>query len=446
MLQIKDRQDRLFIGVIALVHVAFFLMALCYTRIYMGDSYEYIYEALNIKSRFFFYSGNAVLPIDAEYMTQRQPGYPLFLLLVYLFTTNNWLVLVLQNLLSMLNIYYCRSLIQKIGYEKRHDWLLLLLVIGYPSQFINANTIDPDILLQSFTLLYAGSYIRLLQSKDIRFAVHLSVALIAGFMVKPVLYPFAIVHVALVLIPAIAWKIKMQRPLLLALIPILAVLLYNYSNYTRTGKFHFSSNQAFNAVYYFNNYYSSRYGVAYADSFLSAERQLIAEQPSFPDRYDLANAEGKRLLRANMLPYTWFHLRRSARIFIEPGKAEIDLFSGKLTYGQLYSKQPAGFYVTLKKDGIKGLGNYIRTNATLPLIALILLLNCLRTIGLLLFLRCRNVALPVRIFIFTLLAYFAIAAGPIANTRYFLPVSLLSIGCAAIGAGRSRWLSGKQTL
>ncbi|MFI5196843.1 MAG: hypothetical protein ACHQD8_07115, partial [Chitinophagales bacterium] len=78
-----NRQDKWFISIIMLVHILFFLLACSYKRIYMGDSFEYIYEALNIKNLFFFYSGNPVMPIMPEYMTQRQPLYPLFLMLVY---------------------------------------------------------------------------------------------------------------------------------------------------------------------------------------------------------------------------------------------------------------------------------------------------------------------------------------------------------------------------
>src|ERR1700733_3832924 len=144
-----DRRDKIFISIIALVHVAFFLMACRFTRIYMGDSFEYIYEALNMKRYFFFYSGNPAMPIMPEYMTQRQPLYPLFLLGVYLFTVNNWIVVVLQNLLSVAKIYYPRNVSLKIGYRKKQDWLLLLFVIACPAQFINANTVAPDILLQA---------------------------------------------------------------------------------------------------------------------------------------------------------------------------------------------------------------------------------------------------------------------------------------------------------
>src|SRR3954467_8974841 len=96
-----SREDKIFIGIIVLVHAIFFLLACNYQRIYMGDSFEYIYEALNVKRYLFFYSGNPAMPISPEYMTQRQPLYPLFLLSVYMLTINNWIVIVLQNLLSI---------------------------------------------------------------------------------------------------------------------------------------------------------------------------------------------------------------------------------------------------------------------------------------------------------------------------------------------------------
>src|ERR1035438_6064954 len=113
------RQDKIFIGIIVLVHTVFFLLACSYKRIYMGDSFEYIYEALNIKRYFFFYSGNPAMPIIPEYMTQRQPLYPLFLLAVYLFSVNNWIVLALQNLVSVVNIYYVRQVFTGMGYQKK---------------------------------------------------------------------------------------------------------------------------------------------------------------------------------------------------------------------------------------------------------------------------------------------------------------------------------------
>jgi len=428
-----DRQDKVFIGIVVLVHIVFFLMACHYTRIYMGDSFEYIYEALNIKDISFFYSGSPVLPITPEYMTQRQPLYPLFLMTVYLFTVNNWIVIVLQNILSVINIWYARSVFLSIGYQKKYDWLLLLLIIAYPAQFINANTIAPDILLQTFTLLYFGGFIALVKKKDTKYAVWMSLALIAGFMVKPVLYPFVVLHAVIVIIACKKNQVKMQRPVIIAIVPLLAVFAYSSFNYSRTDKFHFTSNQAQNAIYYYYSYLSCKQGEDSAARFLQKEKQNVAYFTEFKDRYDYANNKGAELIKAHFGSYLLFHLKQSGRILIEPGKAEIDLFTGALTYGSLYRREQTGFYYTFKHKGLAGMGEYFSNNKSMPFVILILLFNCFRLLGMILFFFNKKINGFVRVFILVMVAYFALIAGPIANTRYFLPVSLIVIGAAVMG-------------
>jgi hypothetical protein len=366
-------------------------------------------------------------------MTQRQPLYPLFLLGVYLFTVNNWIVLVLQNALSVFNIWYARKTMHQLGYDKRYDWLLLLLIIAWPAQFINANTIAPDILLQTCTLLYFANFIYFFQRKNLKYTGWMSLALVAGLLVKPVLYPFALVHVVIVIAVAASQKVRMQRPMLIALFPLCAVLLYNFWNYTRTDKFHFTSNQSFNAIYYFYPYLVEKNGADSAGKFLKAERKAYDEIPEYKDRYDYANEQGVALLKQNFVPYMAFHLKNSARMLIEPGKAEMDLFTGKLTYGRLYSKEQTGFFATLKTKGPGGMGGYLRNNSSMPFVLLVLLFNCVRLLGLAWFLLSRKVPWQVRCFIFIFIGYFAVAAGPIANTRYFLPVSLIAMGCSVLG-------------
>ena len=428
-----DKKDKIFIGIIALVHLLWFLLACRWTRIYMGDSMEYIYEALNIKRYYFFYSGNPAMPISPEYMTQRQPLYPLFLLGVYLFTINNWVVLAFQNLVSIANIYYARKVFVSLGYQKKYDWLLLVFIIAYPAQFINANTIAPDILLQSFTLLYLGNFVAFWQEKNLKYAGSMSLALVGGLMVKPVLYPFIWVHVVVVIICTLLLEVKMQRPLLIAIFPLCMVLMYSFWNYERTGKFHFTSNQSFNAIYYFYPYLSHKAGADSANKFLQKERKDYNEIQDYKDRYDFANEQGAALLKQNFFPYMAYHLMNSARIFIEPGKAEMDLFTGRLTYGRLYSKEQTGFYSILKNEGWHGLGAYLYRNPSMPFVILVLIFNCLRLLGLLWFFLNRKIPWSIRAFIFILVGYFALAAGPIANTRYFLPVSLIVIGCSVLG-------------
>jgi hypothetical protein len=437
------RKNLRFLLFLILVHGIFFAIALIYKRIYMGDSFEYVYQALNIKDHFWFYSGNPALPAEAEYLTIRPPLYSICLMLVYLFTVNNWVVIFLQNLLSIFNILYLRDTIRKVGYKRRYDYILMAFVMLYPSQFINANTIAPDILLQTCVVFYFRYFILLITEKKWRHAYWMSLALITGFLVKPVLYPFTLVHCIIILLLAAYMRYGVKRSSLAAVLPVCVLLLCIGINLQRTGKAHYSSNQAFNAIYYYYFYFSDKEGVDKADVFLDAERSKIAAMPAFADRYDYANQRGMQLLKDNFVPYMGYHIKHSARLLIDPGKAEWDMFTGSLTLGRLYnSKAQTGFYATMKRDGIAGLGAYISRNPSFAPIMIVLFFNLLRLLGLLLFITNRRFSWRIRLFVFCFIGYFAITTGPIANPRYFIPVSLIAIGCATMGY--QQLLSGRK--
>jgi hypothetical protein len=286
--------------------------------------------------------------------------------------------------------------------------------------------------------LYFGNFVALLQGRQPKHAIYMSVALMGGMLVKPVLYPFAVPHIFILIAVGIHHKVLLQRTVVVAMMPLVAVLLYNYWNYTRTDKFHFTSNQAFNASYYYYPFISQREGIDSANRYLRYERAEYAVIPEYKDRYDYANDRGKELLKHNLFPYMLFHLKNSARMLVEPGKAEMDLFTGKLTYGKLYSKEQTGFYATWKSKGLTGMSEYVRSNPSLAFVVIVFLFNCVRLVGFLLFFRNVNVHWIVRIFTGVLVVYFVVAAGPIGNTRYFLPVSLIVAGCAVLGFKRQK--------
>jgi len=428
-----DKHDRTFIGVLLGAHLVFFLLACRFGRIYMGDSFEYIYEAFNIKDLGISYSGNPVLPIDPAHLTQRQPLYPLFLLAVYTIVVNNWVVIGLQCLLSVFNIWLVRRLLLCLGFSKKYDGWLLMLMLTYPAQMINACTIAPDILLQTFTVLYAYAAIRFTFTPATKYVVLMSIALIAGFMVKPVLFPFVFIHLVWVIWAAYKKGVKVQRPLVIALVPLCAALLYANINSSRTGKYHFSSNTAFNALFYNYKYIGATSGEDSATRFLHSERARLDQIMPYSAQYDASVSGGLTLLKQHLLGYTAYHLRKSAFIFVDPGKAETDLFTGKLTYGQLYSRTPTGFWETVKNKGISGLIAYCGQNPSILWAALVFFFNVLRVWGFVLFLRLRQYTPLLRWFMAGYCLYFALLAGPIENTRYFLPVSLLFAGCSVLG-------------
>lgn len=436
MKKLIGKKDLKFILFLIFVHAIFFTMALLYKRIYNGDSFEYVYMALNIKEKGWFYSGNPALPVVTEYLTLRPPVYPAILLLVYAFVINNWVVIVLQNIVSILNILMLRRTMRVLGYKRKYDYIFLALVMLYPAQFIHANTIAPDIILQTCTLLYFHQFVMLVKEKDWKYAFFMSITLIVGFMVKPVLYPFSWVHCILLLAIATKFKLGLLRFSVISVVPIVALMLYMSWNHARTGKTHFSSTQSFNAIYYYYFYFSDKNGMGEAKVFLHQEREKLDSIPVFKDRYDYANEKGMSLLKANFLPYMSYHLMHSARLLVNPGKGEMDLFIGRETLGGLYTAPNESFGAAIKKNGVNGLNQYVRANPTLALAVIVALFNFLRLIGLAIFLFNRKTSIWIRLFVAGFICYFVITAGPIENTRYFIPVSLIAIGAAALGFQR----------
>ncbi len=425
--------DLRFLVALLVVHAVFFMMALHYKRIYNGDSAEYIYMALNIRDKFWFYCGNPVLPVNPEYLTLRPFGYPMLLAGIYLFAVNNWVVLVLQNILSIYNICYLRATLNLMGYRKRYDWLLLAFTLLYPPQFINADTIAPDIVLQTCVLVYFRHFILQMEAKGWRHALWATAALTAGILVKPVMYPYAYLHCLLILIMAYRQR-ELFRPFVAAVFAIVVVMAYGAWNYERTGKLHYTSTQSFNAIFYHYKYYTHTQGLDSATRFLEHERAEIAKIPVFKDRYDYANKRGMELMKENFWPYTVFHTRFALWIPLAPGKGDLDLFLGRLTLGRLYNaKQPPGLFYSVMNDGAKGLQRYVYANPTFPIAAVVLVFNFLRLLGMILFVFCRRIKWQVRLFGVLFISYFIFTAGPIANTRYFIPVSLIAIGFAVIG-------------
>lgn len=428
------KNSLVFIVAIVLLQAVFFFIALQCGHIYNGDSFEYIQEAINIKEQFFFYSGHRALPLSPEYMTLRTPGYPLFLLAVYLIGINNWVVLFLQNLVCLFNILYCRQTLKLLGYQPKYDGWLVLFLLFFPSQFVYTNLVAPDILLQTCTLVYFRYAVLFLKERHSKYTWYMAAALSAGLFIKPVLYPFAGIHLLMVLIYGLVYKnIELKHVFVAALLPVICIGLYSYGNKIRTGKFHFSSIQSFNAIFYYQRYFSDKVNVEQGDAFIEQERSDIAKLPRFADRYDKANARGMELLRSNFVPYISYHLGKSCMFFLETGRGELDEFTGRSTLGKLYSGKSKKFITVIRESNSKELIHYLKNN-TVVLFALgILFMNILKIIGMLLFFIKAPVQPVVKWFTALFIVYFALITGPISNAHYVLPISLIGMCCSITG-------------
>lgn len=432
-MQIKPtRSDVRFFLSLMVVHAVYFFVATQYKCIYNGDSLEYINMSLNF-NRGWFYSGSYFQPLDPMYFTLRPPGYPAFLWLIYVFGINNWVVLLLQNLLSIFNILYLRSTLRMIGYTRKYDWLLMAFVILFPSQFINSNLIQPELLLQTCVLIYFHHLLKLVNNEGWSNAIFMSLSLVAGMMMKPVWYPFVFLHFAIVMIVAARNGNGRIRSSFGAILPIIVVVTYSYWNGSRTGKIHFSSIQSINALLYNQSYYiRAVHGADSAQRFYDAELTKSMAITNFPERYDYQSGKALRLLKDAFVPYTVFHIKKSLTMLIDPGKGEIDLFTAQTNLQQIYNPSKRPFLEVMKSDGLRGVKTYISTNPSSPIAILILLFNIIRTVGLFLFFYSKRISSKYKWGVAVLLVYFVFITGPVAYARYLMPVSLIIMGCAAL--------------
>ncbi len=413
---------------IILLHILWFATSLFWKNYYNGDSYEYTYLAENI-TKCFYYSGNPALPLEEFRLSLRTPVYALFIMLFYsLFGYNTLIILLAQNVLSILSCWLAYTFFQKKRATLRFTWVYWILTAMYPAQFFFADMLAPDILLQFFLILYFRDLISYLQEKTGKKMALMSIWLLLATLTKPVVYPYLLFHLLFAVIESI--RIRKVALFLLGALPLMAMLGYGAWNQKRTGLFHISSIQSINLLEYnVHLFLTSKQGKPYADSFLSAEKEHIYKLSSLEERYIYASQKAKEIIFRDLPGYTTFHLRESMRFFIEPGKSELDLFTGYLGYD---FKSKENFRDAYHNDGLKGAFRYLIKYPLLPVILLVVLFNFIRFIGFILFLFSSKIPVVLRLLAGIFVFYFALVTGPVANTRYFLPVLLILNSCCLV--------------
>lgn len=426
---IKSNKTTLII-IIILLHLLWFAGGMCWKHFYNGDSYEYIYLAENIKHGW-YYGANPAIPVNDYNLSARPPVYALLLLISYsLFGMHNLPIFILQNILSVFSCCLILDTFQRLYPGTKRNWLYVLFLAFYPAQQYFATMLLPDYLLQCFLMLYFRQLTFSIPQPNLKRIMWMSFWLILATLTKPIVYPFLILH----LLYALWYSYKMRKALLLlaGMIPLLSLIGYGFWNKSRTGLYHISSVQTHNLIdYNLHNFLNYKYGAAYGDSTIQAINLQIQAKPDLKEKYEFADKEGKRILKDHAASYAFYHLKESIRFFIEPGKSELDLYTGYLSY--YFNPDAPNFYKEFKKDGMKGGIRYLQSYPYLPLLLLVVLFNILRVIGWGLFLYNKRFSISLKLLSGIYILYFAAVTGPVANTRYFLPVLLILSSLSALG-------------
>ncbi|MDX5321750.1 MAG: hypothetical protein LPK45_11475, partial [Bacteroidota bacterium] len=145
--------QRKFLYGLLLLHGLFYLLALVLGGTKIADSYDYLYQAENLRESGSFYAWNMEEPIKPDYHTKRTPGYAVML---YLTGSMEWLILLLQHALSILVWYLVYRVLLRLKLpHKVAGGLILGLLLLQSNTLIYANSVLSEI---PFQLALVGGF------------------------------------------------------------------------------------------------------------------------------------------------------------------------------------------------------------------------------------------------------------------------------------------------
>lgn len=422
-----------FLLLIIIAHLLCFVGALVWGNIYNGDSQEYFSLANNLKHGI-YYAADASKPIDPFYISLRTPLYSYFILIIEsVFGKHDWIILIFQNIISIFNCFFALKIFQGFCVAK-YQWIYWMLIITYPAQMLFANMIVPDILLQTFIILYVKDLFRFLDKHRLKECMLTSLWLMLAFLVKPVIYFFIIVHIVIVLYILIKDQLN-KRLLFIAMLPLIMTVCYGFYMKSLTGFYHITGLQPHNFItIQLLQLHEKKYGSKKALEINDSIRNELSKEKTFKDWYQKTDELCIDTFKANFGLYTSNYFSKTLRYFVEPGKGEIDLFTGHNSYDNIFSHHSESFYTKIEKNGWRGGIDYLKNYPWLPLIIIIVFFNIVRLLGFILFVFDKKINWKYRTCVFLIVLYFAAITGPLSNfTRYYLPVLGITSGAAMVG-------------
>jgi hypothetical protein len=402
------------------------------------DSGRYLQAAQNVWEHGQLYArawpGSAPQGKGVQEFTIRTPGYPLVVLGLGGMVAPPVILLLVQNLLSLLVIGLVLNWWLRWGRPTAKQWLWAVGgILTFPAQFIYPNAVMSEAVLQAMIMAMLVAAVLYIDQKKERYAAGFVAALVLALLIKPVFYPMGIAVTGAGLIAA--WWRRRTGLAALALVPVLVVGLYMSWNAQRTGYFHFSSITDINLLHY------NAAGVMRQLGGSEAEEQWVAGvlaeangKKDFATRQQVIQARAGAVIRAHPMVYARQHLLGMATFFLDPGRFDVSEFLG------LEAPPGGGLLAQLRAGGL------LRTLRNLPVgllgwLGLVVAANAGR-----LWLAWRGFrrlgqAAPVwrkgRWVVVGLLLYVAVLTGPLGAARFLVPVWPLLLGLALAGLRRN---------
>lgn len=449
---LKNKQDSLFFITLVIIQLIYFFTTLFYHNynpflkesFFIPDTYQYIMQAKNIVDDGIFYSANLKQDIDLNYYSLRPPIYSLFLAIFYIIKAPLFVILIAQNIISLFSVLIVRNTLLKFNYNKKFDLLFIILLIFTPSHFIYANTLLTEVVFQFFLVLIFRFALIYFKTKERKYILYYITFLILSAYTKPVMYLFVVP--SFIYFAYISVKIKKWYPLLINIVPIIAILFIYQWNFKRTGYFHYSSIQTINLVNYNTHLFLlNKKGETYADNIIDDIHKKSKKIDNYKEKMLFLNSSATSILKNNFVDYTLFHLKGSFYMLFDPGRYDLTTFFNINT--KYNSKQ--GVLYNLNKNGFKGVVKFLLKKyqiSFLLIMSLIIVFNIIKLLSLSFFFSNKRIDNNLKFISFFIIGYIVILAGPVGASRYLMPLSPIIIGIILIDNYFIKIISKKRIL
>ncbi len=414
---------RLFLFLLITLHALFFTWALYQGSYMIPDSFDYRYQAQNIRQHGAFYAWNWEEPVKMDYFTKRTPGYGFVLAAL---NAKEWLLLLLQNLLSILLFLLLHNQLVRRGLSVNKAGILLLLALLFQSnQLIYANTLISEVIFQ--LLVFCGFLALLSELEKPRASLlYAGSALFAlALLVKPVLI-FWSLPLALWIIGRCVFTGNRKALPSILLMP-LVVFIWSYRNEQLTGYFHYTAISTVNLKDYNTRLLlESMHGPEKADSVITGINRMADGMADYGQRCHFIQDTCKEILKSDWKGYLKIHAKGMVAMLMDPGRFDAVNFLA-------LPDSDGGLMYLLARGDVKGILQVISKQEA-P-VTVFFFLNFLGSVVLLILAlvglwKWRKDYLAV-LLIILLAGYFLALTGPVGTARYksaLLPLLLLLAG------------------
>ncbi|MCC6817870.1 MAG: hypothetical protein IT245_03135 [Bacteroidia bacterium] len=405
---------KLFWIILAMFHGLFFIKQVFFNNSLIQDSVEYLFAADNLIQKGTLYAWNMNFAFNADWLTKRPFLYPSILVMAKTLSGGSsflffFLIYLVQNLLSLNTIRLCLNIADKYNPLFSRTKVLLFLLFSI-SQVIYANLIMCEIWLQA--ALFGIAYLLIMKEDSIYKYLYISLLIIAGMALKPVLMPAAFLF-PIALIIYYRKQIKWLY-LTISILPIIFAISYSLVNKQRTGYAQYSSISTINLLHY-NSYVMlmNEYGTTIADSLID-NIKINTRGMSYAQKQQYIEENCKTLIKDHLSQYTYLHLRGIAFALFDPGRFDITQFFNLPHEGNLiYQTNQNGLMSKLLKILMNPLGIVLLS---------IFVFNLFRFLRICLFIAHKGYTWPLKLIILLVPTYILALTGPIGTSRFFMPL------------------------